>query len=99
MLYWLTKGLSKRSHYALLGLAAILLSLLAGAACSGLSSGAQANSQPDRYPPKVIAIYPVRSDILALEINVGEGLMEMSDAEVVAAYQKLLRLVNTGSTA
>ena len=34
-----------------------------------------------------------------VEIYVGEGLMEMSDAEVVAAYQKLLRLVNTGSTA
>ena len=34
-----------------------------------------------------------------VEIYVGEGLMEMSDAEVVAAFEKLLRLANTGSTA
>jgi endoglucanase len=40
--------------------------------CSGLGSGAQANLLLNPHPPKVMAIYPVRSDILALEINVGE---------------------------
>jgi endoglucanase len=64
MLYWVN-WLIKRSYYAL---AAILLSLLIGMGCGG----AKANLVLDPYPPKVMAIYPVRSDVLAIEINVGE---------------------------
>ena len=37
--------------------------------------------------------------ITEVEIYVGEGLMEMTDAEAVTAYEKLLRLANTGSVA
>jgi endoglucanase len=81
MLYWLTK----RSRYALFAFAGILLSLLIGLGCnelgcSALGGGAKANSPLDPYPPKVIAIYPVRSDVLAIEINVGEVIQAKQPA-------------------